>query len=211
MRRLLLVLVMLTGASLCSGAGHAARLELSEADRAALDGVSRYLNTILTLKGSFIQIGPSGDVDQGSFYISKPGKMRFVYDRPSPVLIVVDGHTVAVANTRLNTVDRYPLSQTPLGIVLGDHIDLTKDRDVVGVYHQRGSIVINLRIRGTFTRTNITLVFSEPEYELRQWSVIDNQGLTTTVALRDVLPGVELASSLFQLPEKNSLARHSPD
>ena len=211
MRRLLIAFTML--ALLSSGAGEAAsrRAEFSEADRAALDGISHYLNAITTLKGSFVQIGPNGDIDQGSFYISKPGRMRFVYDQPSPVLIVVDGRNVAVANNRLKTVDRYPLSQTPLGLVLGNDIDLSKDREVVGVVHERGSIVINVRTRGVFTRTNITLVFSEPEYELRQWSVLDNQGLTTTVALRDVTPGVDLASSLFQLPDRKSFARHSQD
>ena len=113
MRRFALALLTLLTAPLLMGGGVPApprHLDLSDADRAELDAISAYLNGIVTLKGGFIQIEPSGGVDQGSFYISKPGKMRFEYDPPSPTLIVADGHTVAVANKRLNTVDRYPLS-----------------------------------------------------------------------------------------------------
>src|SRR6266481_4235745 len=115
MRRFALALLLAVSAPLLMGAGQPApprHLDLSEADRNELDGVSAYLNGIVTLKGGFVQIGPNGAVDEGIFYISKPGKMRFEYKPPSPTLIVADGNTVAVANTRLNTVDRYPLSET---------------------------------------------------------------------------------------------------
>jgi outer membrane lipoprotein-sorting protein len=214
MRRLVLSLLVLLTAPMLMGGGQPAprrHLDLSEADRAALDGISLYLNGIATMKGGFIQIGPNGGVDQGTFYISKPGRMRFVYDPPSPTLIVADGRTVAVANTRLNTVDRYPLSETPLGLVLDNRIDLRHDSALVSVQHAQGSIVIGVRTNDSMSRANISLVFSEPQYELRQWSVIDSQGLTTTVALRDAVSGAALSASLFTLPDKNPFARHPQD
>jgi outer membrane lipoprotein-sorting protein len=214
MRRPVLGLLTLLAAPLLMGAAQPApprHLDFSEADSTALDEISHYMNGIATIKGKFVQIGPSGDVDQGAFYISKPGKMRFVYDPPSPTLIVADGHTVAVANTRLNTIDRYPLSETPLGIVLGNDVDLRHDLSLVSVQHQPGSIVLGVRTDIHLSKANISLVFSDPGYELRQWTVIDNQGLTTTVALRDVVPGESLAPSLFQLPDRNPFARHRPE
>lgn len=61
------------------------------------------------------------------------------------------------------------------------------------------------------SRANISLVFSDPGYELRQWTVIDNQGLVTTVALRDLVPGATLSPSLFLLPDKNPFARHTQE
>jgi len=214
MRRLALAFLTLLCTPLLMGGGIPApsrQLDLSDADGAELDAISAYLNGIITLKGGFIQIEPSGNVDQGSFYISKPGKMRFAYNPPSPTLIVADGHTVAVANTRLNTVDRYPLSETPLGLVVGNDIDLRHDRALLSVQHQSGSLVLGIRTDNRMSRANIFLVFSEPQYELRQWSVIDNQGLTTTVALRDVTAGEALSPSLFVLPDKNPFARHGQD
>jgi outer membrane lipoprotein-sorting protein len=175
------------------------------ADRAELDRVSAYLNGIRTMKGGFVQIDPNGDVDQGTFAISKPGRMRFEYNPPAPTLIVSDGGTVAVANTKLKTVDRYPLDQTPLDLILGDNIDLAGSHEIVGIARQQDAFIVKARSRGGRAQGNITLTFSEPELELRQWTVVDNQGLSTTVALRDVQTGIDIPGSLFVLPDKNAL------
>jgi outer membrane lipoprotein-sorting protein len=214
MRRFALALLVALAAPCLMGAGQPAprrHLDLSESDRTELDAISAYLNGITTLKGGFLQIEPSGAIDEGQFYISKPGKMRFEYKSPVPTLIVADGRTVAVANTRLKTVDHYALADTPLGIVLDNTIDIRHDPNLVSVDHQQGVIVIGMRTSQNRTKANIALVFSEPDYELRQWSVIDNQGLTTTVALRNVQPGAALAPLLFVLPDKASLAGRKPN
>jgi outer membrane lipoprotein-sorting protein len=209
MRRFIPLLFLgLAAIGLC-GAGQPAPqrlIEFSDQDKAELDRVSAYLNSVRTMKGGFIQIAPNGQVDQGLFYMSKPGRVRFEYRYPNPTLIVSDGYTVAVKNSKLNTVDRYPLSETPLGLILADKIDLLHNQAIVGVEHQPGSLVILARSSNNRVRGNISFVFSEPELELRQWTVEDNQGLSTIFELRDTQPGVALASSLFVMPEKNPFA-----
>jgi outer membrane lipoprotein-sorting protein len=214
MHKFVLAFLVFAAAPLLMGAGHPApphRLVLGEADRAVLDAISARLNDVATLKGNFVQVNPDGNLSQGVFYIAKPGKMRFEYQAPTPTLIVADGRTVAVANTKLNTVDRYPLSETPLGLVLGTDIDLRDETALVSVAHEAGTIVIGARSNSNMSRANISLVFSDPGYELRQWTVIDNQGLVTTVALRDLVPGATLSPSLFLLPDKNPFARHTQE
>lgn len=211
MRRFVFPVLALLLSPLLMGAGHPApphRPMLGESDRTILDAISARLNGVATLKGDFVQINPDGNISQGAFYISKPGRMRFEYQPPTPTLIVADGRTVAVANTRLNTVDRYPLSETPLGLVLGNDIDLKNSIALVSIEHQNGSVVIGARSNANMNRADVSLVFSDPGYELRQWTVVDNQGLTTTVALRDVVAGTTLSPSLFLLPDKNPFARH---
>jgi outer membrane lipoprotein-sorting protein len=214
MHKIILAFLAFAAAPLLMGAGHPPpphRLALGEADRAVLDAISARLNDVATLKGNFVQVNPDGNLTQGVFYIAKPGRMRFEYDAPTPTLIVADGRTVAVANTKLNTVDRYPLSETPLGLVLGSGIDLKNETALVSLAHQPGTIVIGARSNSNMSRANISLVFSDPGYELRQWTVIDNQGLVTTVALRDLVPGATLSPSLFLLPDKNPFARHTQE
>jgi len=210
MRRFVFALLVLIAAPVLTGASHPAPPHppaLDEAERAALDAISARLNELGTLKGEFTQINPDGSTSEGTFFISKPGKMRFEYKPPTPTLIVADGATVAVANTKLNTVDRYPLSETPLGLVLGNDVDLKNDTALVSIERQQGAIVIGARTNANMSRANISLVFTDPGYELRQWTVIDNQGLTTTVALRDLVAGAVLPPSLFLLPDKNPFAR----
>jgi outer membrane lipoprotein-sorting protein len=186
----------------------AAARTLSDADRADLDRVSAYLNSIRTMKSGFSQIGPD-EIDDGQLYLSKPGRVRFQYDQ-APTLIVSDGTTVAVENTKLKTVDRYPLSQTPLDLILADTIDLKRNHEIVGVEHQQGVLIVKARSSNFGVHADIALTFADPVLELRQWTVIDNQGLSTTVTLRDVQIGADIHASLFVLPDKNPFA-HKKD
>jgi outer membrane lipoprotein-sorting protein len=182
-------------------------VQFSPENRAELERIDAYLNSIRTMKGSFVQIDPDGTVDQGTFAISKPGRMRFEYAAPASALIVSDGSTVAVQNPKLRTIDKYPLSQTPLDLILGDRIDLLHNHSIVGVGRQQDQFVIKARSRGGQTQGNISLVFSEPGLELRQWTVVDNQGLTTTVALQNVQLGADVSDVSFALPEKGAPLR----
>src|SRR4029079_5840919 len=107
---------------------------LSAEQRAIVDRVNGYLSGVQTLTGNFIQVGPDGSRTQGDFFISKPGRVRFEYDDPSPIDLIADCSSVVVRDRRLATQDVYPLSQTPLRFLLADHVDLTKDTHLVSVF-----------------------------------------------------------------------------
>ncbi|HEX9159540.1 MAG TPA: outer membrane lipoprotein carrier protein LolA, partial [Rhizomicrobium sp.] len=59
---------------------------LSEAERSDLARISQAMNAIRSMEGNFVQIGPEGQIEQGRFYIDKPGRMRFEYASPSSTL-----------------------------------------------------------------------------------------------------------------------------
>ena len=113
------------------------------------------------------------------------------------------GGNIYVKNSRLNTVDRTSLSDTPLDILLNQDVDLRHNPAVTGVEEQQGALVVHARTNTTRSQSNITLVFSYPAIELRQWMVKDNQGGTTTVALTGVQTGVALPDALFAVPAKD--------
>jgi outer membrane lipoprotein-sorting protein len=167
------------------------------AERSELERVSEALNAIHTLQGRFVQIGPEGQLDQGRFYIDKPGRMRFEYAPPNPTLIVSDGRWVAVENRNLHTTDRYALWTTPLNLILGDNIDLRDNTDITGVDQQNGQLIIRARAHNGQANGSITLVFSEPDLALRQWTVRDAQGLLTTVSVSDVKKDLAIDPGLF--------------
>jgi outer membrane lipoprotein-sorting protein len=204
MRRLhLLILPVLV--VLLSGAGQPAILRAIYTDqqKADLDRVSAYLNAIHSLKADFVQIGPDGGVAQGELDIQKPGQICFAFQPPSPVRIVATDGNIYVKNSRLNTVDRYSLSDTPLGILLNENIDLKTNRSVLGVFEQNGALIVQARSALNQNRSNITLFFSLPTLELRQWIVKDNQGGNTTVALGNMQIGAHLDPSVFAVPVKD--------
>src|SRR5690349_17962285 len=143
MRRIVLGLVGLLSVALFSGAGHAPpkMANFTAEQRTQLDKISAYLNSIRTLKGNFVQVDSNGGLEEGDFYLAKPGRMRFGYRRPSAVLVVSDGDTVAVKNAKLKPVDRYPLTDTPLDLILGEKIDLNHNLALTGMSEQPGAYV----------------------------------------------------------------------
>ncbi|RZL05048.1 MAG: hypothetical protein EOP40_20980, partial [Rubrivivax sp.] len=210
MRRIALAFTALVSVALLSGAGQQAPQRLhraySDEQRVLLDRVSASLNAIRSLQSGFIQIGPDGAVEQGTLFIEKPGRIRFQYNAPSPVLIVATGGAVYVKNARLNTVDRYSLSDTPLGLLLNERVDLARNQAVIGVQERDGAIIVNARTSTNRNNSNITLVFSSGNVELRQWTVRDNQGGNTTVALQSPQVGPTLENALFAVPVKSPSA-----
>jgi outer membrane lipoprotein-sorting protein len=169
---------------------------------ADLNRISDALNSIKTMRGGFTQIGPQGQVDQGKFYILKPGKIRFDYDPPNPTLVIGDGIGIAVYNTKLNTANRYPLNGTPLNLLLSDHLDLKRSANVLDVQHSPGELIVKARANDRNATGNITIVFTDPGMELRQWTIVDAQGLPTTVSINNVQQGVDLPESAFKINHK---------
>jgi outer membrane lipoprotein-sorting protein len=215
MRRVLALLAATIAIAAFTGAGHMAPPKMASftaEQRAQLDRLSGYLNSIRTMKGGFVQVDPNGNLEEGDFYIAKPGRMRFEYRPPSSVLVVSDGDTVAVKNTKLHTMDRYPLTDTPLDLLLGRDIDLNHNISLTGMSEQAGTLVLHARSQSSHAQGDISIVFAEQPLELRQWTIVDAQGLPTTVALRDVQSGADLPGSLFVLrDEKSPFARKSQE
>lgn len=193
----LIVIVAAAGLPVLAEAALAQGSTLNEAARSDLERVSQAMNAIRSMEGNFVQIGPEGQIDQGRFYIEKPGRMRFEYASPNPTLIVSDGRWVAVENRKLNTLDRYALWTTPLSLILGDDIDLRDNAEIVGVEHRSDELLVSAREHKSHANGDLMLVFSEPTLALKQWTVKDAQGLLTTVSISNVKSGVSLDPALF--------------
>ena len=152
--------------------------------RALLDRVSKYLTSMQTLVGNFVQIAPDGSRTDGTFYIQKPGKVRFEYNPPSPTEVIADGSSVAVRNRDLLTQDLWPLSQTPLRYLLADHINLIHDTDVVSVSSDDKFITVVIEEKQVMVGTSrLMVMFDAKTLALKQWTVTDPQGLDTTVSV----------------------------
>jgi outer membrane lipoprotein-sorting protein len=168
--------------------------------RAMLEKVNNYFNSVTTLAGKFVQVGPDGSKTEGQFYMQKPGKIRFEYDPPSPIELISDGDTVAVRDRKLATQDIYPLSQTPLKFLLSDKLDLMKDASVAGIYQDELFVTVVIEDKNVIAGTHrLMIMFSKKDMQLKQWTVTDPQGYDTTVAVSDLDPGKRLDPKLFKI------------
>jgi outer membrane lipoprotein-sorting protein len=180
-----------------------AAAHFSETDKADLQRISAYLNTLQSVQGHFLQIAQNGGSEQGTFYLKKPGRVRFEYQQPNPNLIIADGKTVAVQNSALHTTDRYPLLDSPLRLLLSDNIDLANDRHITGLMRESGALSIIAEERNGPATGRVTLTFADTggTLELRQWEVVDAKGAHTKVAVSDLHSVADIPPQYFVIQD----------
>jgi outer membrane lipoprotein-sorting protein len=196
------------GLALQSATGFAAKVgDLRPEDRAAVTEVANYLTQFRNLQGEFVQVSSKGNVSKGVFYLSKPGKMRFEYASPNPFIIVSDGTWVTIKNRKKESADQYPLSQTPLRLVLDDDIDLLAEANVLNVENAGGLITLTIQDRKKTVPGHLILVYDEQQKALQQWIVVDGKGRRTTVELQNLVAGVKADPKLFKIEVQRGLRR----
>lgn len=184
-----------------SAALMAASLPAFGQDGRDLARISAYLNSITTLKGDFVQIDPDGILSEGQFYMLRPGRIRFEYNAPNPALVVSDGFWVGVIDKRYDDVTRYPLSETPLNLILKEDINLASEGAITKIERSDGQMRVHAQDPDYPERGKIIMVFGDNPLELRQWIIDDPQGGATTVALSETRAGVEVPGNLFIVPQ----------
>ncbi len=169
------------------------------AQQLSLPEVSNYLNGLQTAQGAFTQIASDGTISTGTIYIKRPGRIRFEYDPPEEALVIAGGGSLAIFDPRSNTgPERYPLSETPLNIILGRNVDLTRERMVVGHTSDGTTTNVTLQDPDHPDYGTIELVLTSPA-ELRQWIITDGTGSKTTVILGDMTVGGRVPERLFNI------------
>jgi outer membrane lipoprotein-sorting protein len=175
-----------------------ALVEPAAAATSAAQKIADHFSNVQTMTGEFVQFGPRGEQTGGKFYIQRPGKIRFNYEKPSATTVVSDGSSVVIENVKLKTADVYPLSKTPLKLLLDDRIDLSGDK-VKSVKEEDDLTTIQLVDKAVFGNARLTMMFDPKSYELRQWTITDAQGKDTTVMIFNVQEGVKFDQALFKI------------
>jgi outer membrane lipoprotein-sorting protein len=185
-----LVFALAFAASLGAPAAHAAS--------AAAQKIATHFSSVQTMSGDFVQFGPKGEQTGGKFFIERPGKIRFNYEKPSPIRVVADGKSVVINNKKLDTWDLYSLNKTPLKLLLSEKIDLS-DGKVKNVKEEDDLTTIVLGDKSIFGDSKISMMFDPKSSDLRQWTITDAKGLDTTVMIFNVKQGGKIDPKLFEI------------
>jgi outer membrane lipoprotein-sorting protein len=162
--------------------------------------LSEHFTSVPTMKGEFVQFGPNGEQTGGVFYIERPGKIRFNYEKPAAVEVISNGKTVAVHNSKLKTWDFYPLDKTPLKLLLSDKISIA-DKTIRDVITEPDLTTVVMGDDSVFGNAVITLMFDPATFDLRQWIIKDPKGKETSVMVFNVEKNVAIPARLFQFNE----------
>lgn len=161
----------------------AGQVALSARDRADLGRAEGVLNRLVSVKARFLQIAQNGAAAEGTAWIVRPGRMRFEYDPPEPLLLIAGDGQFFYYDRELRQPTIVPVGSTPLGLLLRADLKLSGDITVTSVDRSGGLVRIALHRTGRPAEGRLTLVFDEAVTELKQWAVVDAQGRETRVSL----------------------------
>ncbi|WP_432286112.1 outer membrane lipoprotein carrier protein LolA [Aminobacter sp. BA135] len=167
----------------------------------AAQRIADHFSSVRSMSGEFVQFGPRGEQTGGKFFLQRPGKIRFNYEAPSNFKVISDGQSVVILNSKMRTSDLYPLSKTPLKLLLDERIDLSGNK-VKSVTEEDDLTTIKLSDKQVFGNSTITMMFDPKTYELRQWTITDAQGKDTTVMVFNVKQGGSFPGDTFKIDYK---------
>ncbi|KMK65572.1 outer membrane lipoprotein carrier protein LolA [Puniceibacterium sp. IMCC21224] len=165
----------------------------------SLNEVSAYLNTLTSAKGQFTQINGDGTISTGTLYLKRPGKVRFEYNPPEQALVMANSGQVVIFDKKLRgQPESYPLSQTPLSIILARNVNLGQAGMVTGQNYDGTATTVVAQDPDRREYGSIELKFTDNPVELRQWIIRDGNGSATTVVL-GALDKTEVRNGLFNI------------
>ena len=160
------------------------------------------LRGITTMQANFTQSGRDGARVSGVMTLKRPGRIRFQYQKDAQLLIVSDGKALTLIDYEVRQVQRWPISNSPLGALLDPKRDVMK----YGKLQPTGDAnVISVEVRDTKHPEYgvITMVFQKRAgapggLELSSWVALDSQNQRTTVRLSGHRYGLVVPDSTFR-------------
>ena len=163
----------------------------------------KYLQTLDTARSHFVQTTHDGTQLVGTFYLDRPGKLRFEYDDPIKDFVVADGFFIYFYDSQLGEQTNAPIGQTLADFFLRENIHLDDDIRVESIRRGGGLMQIKLVQTDDPENGSITLGFKEDPFELSKWRIVDGQGLITEIELFYLKTGIKHPNELFIYKDPN--------
>ena len=177
----------------------------SEAD---ISRVEQYLSALTTILADFTQVSNDGSVSKGKFYLKRPGKMRWQYAPPTPILIVSDGKAITYYDAELDQVSYIGVDDTLAGFLAQKIIKLESPTTHLTKFDAgNGVIRVMLIQKKKPDEGSLTLEFTDNPLQIKQMSISDATGHTSHVSLENAKFGEPLADTLFTFEDPRGLTR----
>ena len=149
--------------------------------------VQRHLQGVASMTAGFSQTDRAGKVLTGTLTLKKPGKIRFQYEKGVPILVVGDGRSLYFVDYSVKQVSRWPVGNSPLGVLLDPRKDISR---FARVQPTNNPNVVSVEVRDPKHPEygRITMIFhkggSGPAgLTLQGWVALDSQNNRTTIRL----------------------------
>ena len=169
------------------------------------------LRAISTMRADFVQTDRAGKRVRGTLTLKRPGRIRFQYEKGVPILVVSDGQALTFVDYSVRQVQRWPISNSPLGALLDPKRDVMKYGKLISV-ENRNVVGVEVRDKAHPEYGVITLLFvrkaSAPGgLELSSWASLDSQNNRTVISLSNQQYGMAVPDSAFRFNDPRGATR----
>jgi outer membrane lipoprotein-sorting protein len=167
------------------------------AQASIVNNIEKYLNNIDSLTADFMQVDASGESSTGILYILRPGKLRWQYNPPVPILIVVNDSLLTYYDFELKQVSNSSAAGNMIGFLARKNISFSKDVKVTDVITNAGTVRLNISQLAKERNEKINLIFNQDPIFIKKIEIIDDAGNFTSISLSNIKYGAKIDPKLF--------------
>ena len=156
---------------------------------------------ITTMRADFTQIASDGSAAEGQIMMRRPSRLKITYDGVPALNLISTSVWLHVDQPDERRVTSYPISETPLSLILVDPVSLRPDGFETIVTARAGGITqIAIHKDSGEGAGRLTLEFTDRPFQLRRWIVEDTVGIKTSLTLQNMVFGLPVENDEFSLP-----------
>ena len=156
---------------------------------------------VTTMRADFTQIASDGSAAEGKIVMRRPSRLKITYDGVPALNLITTPVWLHVDQPDERRVTSYPISETPLSLILTDPVSLRPAGYETIVTARAGGITqIAINKDNGEGAGRLTLEFTDRPFQLRRWIVEDVAGVKTSVTLQNMAFDLPVENAEFSLP-----------
>lgn len=178
---------------------------------AQLAKVQAHLKAVSSMTADFTQTDRKGQTLTGDLLLKKPGKIRFSYNNNVPLLIVADGKALTMIDYEVKQVQRWPIKNSPLSVLLDPNHDMSRYGKIVETGDPN---VVSIEVKdpkrpeyGVINMVFLKQPSAPGGLMLRGWVALDAQNNRTSIRLSNQRFNVAVADSSFRWTDPRKKTR----
>ncbi|MBA2466792.1 MAG: outer membrane lipoprotein carrier protein LolA [Sphingomonas sp.] len=168
----------------------------------------QHLASVQSMTANFVQTDGRKRSAAGTLQLKRPGRIRFQYGS-GDLLLVANGSRLTFVDYQVGQKSSWPLSKTPLGVLLSPNPNL-KNRAQVMPSSDPNVVVVKARDPAQFGSLVLAFLRSPSApggLMLYGWTAVDGQNKKTTVKLTNQRYNVAVPEGAFSFAEPKKRGR----
>ncbi len=173
-------------------------------NKSDLTQIENYLNNIKFLNASFIQESSTGEISKGKFLLSRPGKMRVEYDKPTPLLIIANGSVLAYTDLELEETSYLSTNSTPASFLTRKNFSFSaKDVEITNFVKSDNLIKVGIVKKNKKEAGVFSLIFTANPLRFIKMEVRNDLDEITKVSFVTAKFDQAIDNKMFVIKNKN--------